>query len=63
MSRNKAASKDNKTNIEETVWNNLSNPQLTLDKQGITYTHLNLSVKSNNQREKIQNHYPASQWC
>jgi hypothetical protein len=42
--QNKNISKDNKTNIEEQVWNNLHEPGLTLDKSGITYTYLNFSV-------------------
>ena len=32
--------------LEEQIWSNLHNPSMTVDRSGITYTHLNLEVKS-----------------
>ncbi len=42
MSKKKADT--NKVNFEELIWNNVSNPCLTRDKSGYTWTHLNLQV-------------------
>ena len=33
-----------KINYEEMIWNNLSNPRLTLDKSGYTFVELSLKV-------------------